>query len=245
VPAVFVHGVPETTEIWQPLVGALARDDIVTLALPGFGRQRPEGFGATKEDYVAWLIDALEGLADVGPVDLVGHDWGGALVARAASQRADLLASWATDAAGICTPEFKWHDLALIWQTPGEGEAFWDGLRATSNEEQAAGLEAYGVPHEAALAMSAQVDETMVECILTLYRSALDVGAEWSPDFVDLAAPGLSIIATEDPFGVSGTAASAAHKAGAETVTLEGLGHWWMLQDPAAGAAMLEAFWSR
>jgi hypothetical protein len=25
---------------------------------------------------------------------------------------------------------------------------------------------------------------------------------------------------------------------------LEGLGHWWMLQDPAAGAAALNAFWA-
>jgi len=26
--------------------------------------------------------------------------------------------------------------------------------------------------------------------------------------------------------------------------TLEGIGHWWMLQDPARGAGVLEAFWS-
>jgi hypothetical protein len=24
---------------------------------------------------------------------------------------------------------------------------------------------------------------------------------------------------------------------------LDGLGHWWMLQDPARGAKMLEDFW--
>jgi pimeloyl-ACP methyl ester carboxylesterase len=243
-PAVFVHGVPETTEIWQPLLGRLQRSDLVTLALPGFGAPRPDGFGATKEDYVAWLIGSLEQLDGDGPIDLVGHDWGGGLVARAVSLRADLVASWATDAAGLCTPEFTWHDLARIWQTPGDGEAFWSDLRAQSNEERAAGLEVFGVPHDAAVAMASQVDETMAECILTLYRSAIDVGAEWSADFSDIGAPGLSILATEDPFGVAGTGASGAQAAGAQTATLEGLGHWWMLQDPAAGAAMLETFWS-
>jgi hypothetical protein len=25
---------------------------------------------------------------------------------------------------------------------------------------------------------------------------------------------------------------------------LDGLGHWWMLQDPERGARMLEAFWA-
>jgi hypothetical protein len=27
-------------------------------------------------------------------------------------------------------------------------------------------------------------------------------------------------------------------------VVLEGLGHWWMVQDPKRGAAVLEEFWS-
>src|SRR5690606_26190024 len=35
--AVFVHGVPETPEVWDPLVAALGRDDVARLQLPGFG----------------------------------------------------------------------------------------------------------------------------------------------------------------------------------------------------------------
>jgi len=243
-PAVFVHGVPETTQIWDPLVSALSRSDVVTLGLPGFGSPRPAGFAATKEDYVAWLTEALEELAVEGPIDLVGHDWGGGLVARLVSLRADLVRSWASDATGLCSPEFRWHDLARIWQTPGEGEAFWNSQIELSLEEQAGGLEVFGVPHDAAIEMAGHVDATMAECILILYRSALDIGSQWAPAFSDIAAPGLSVMATEDPFGVSGTAASAAARAGAITTTLEGLGHWWMLEDPAAGATMLETFWS-
>ena len=29
-----------------------------------------------------------------------------------------------------------------------------------------------------------------------------------------------------------------------QAMKIAGLGHWWMLQDPAQGAAMLEMFWA-
>ena len=76
-PAVLVHGVPETSALWDGLVPLLGRDDVVTLQLPGFGTPRPDGFGATKEEYVDWLVGELESRQGDGPIDLVGHDWGG------------------------------------------------------------------------------------------------------------------------------------------------------------------------
>jgi hypothetical protein len=36
-----------------------------------------------------------------------------------------------------------------------------------------------------------------------------------------------------------------AGRAGAEVAVLDGLGHWWMVEDPARGAAILNDFWSR
>ena len=50
-PAVFVHGVPETTKVWEPLVSHLDRSDIVLLGLPGFGSPLPDGFDATMHAY--------------------------------------------------------------------------------------------------------------------------------------------------------------------------------------------------
>ncbi len=72
--AVFVHGNPETPAIWGPLLAELQHPDVVTLSPPGFGAPVAEGFGATADEYVAWLASELEKQA--GPVDLVGHDWG-------------------------------------------------------------------------------------------------------------------------------------------------------------------------
>jgi len=97
--AVFVDGVPETPAVWNGLLAALDRPGTVALSLPGFGSARPAGYGATMDEYAAWLAAELERLGD--PVYLVGQDWGGGFVVRVVSTRPDLVRSWVTDAAGI------------------------------------------------------------------------------------------------------------------------------------------------
>lgn len=243
-PAVLVHGVPETPAIWDPLRLHLGRSDVVALQLPGFGQAIPAGFGATKEEYVAWLVKELEGLQSEGPVDLVGHDWGGGFAVRVVSTRPDLVRSWVTDAAGVGDVDFEWHEVAKIWQTPGAGEAFFEQQLAQPVEKRASVFERFGVPREEAVAMAASVDRAMADCILSLYRSAVHVGRDWGPQFSDIPSPGLVVVPVEDPFLSADAARAGATRAGARLAELSGLGHWWMLQDPARGAAMLEEFWA-
>jgi len=243
-PTVLVHGVPETPEVWSALRAELARHDIVTPQLPGFGCPRPDGFGATKEEYLAWLVEELESIAADGPIDLVGHDWGGGFVIRVVSTRPDLVRSWVTDAAALGDIDFEWHDFAKIWQTPDEGEQFFEQQLATPLEERATVFEMFGLPRDRALALAGWADEVMAGCILDLYRSAVDVGREWGPGFAQIPKPGMVIIPTEDAFLSRQGAEKGAAKAGATVTVLEGIGHWWMLQDPAAGARALEAFWA-
>jgi pimeloyl-ACP methyl ester carboxylesterase len=240
--AVFVHGVPETPVVWRGLLAALDLPDSVALPLPGFDGVRPEGFGATMDEYAAWLVAQLERLDD--PVDLVGHDWGGGFVVRVVSTRPELVRSWVTDAAGIGDPGFEWHDLAKTWQAPQAGEDFWEQQLAAPDQERAGVFRMFGVPEEPALDLASQLSMTMADCILDLYRSAVDVGRQWGQDFADISAPGLAVIPGEDPFLSAASAARAAARAGARTVTLDGLGHWWMLQDPARAAAVLRDFWA-
>ena len=47
---------------------------------------------------------------------------------RAATRRPDLVRRMVTDIAGTGDPEYVWHDMAQLWQTPGEGEAFVEGM---------------------------------------------------------------------------------------------------------------------
>ena len=244
-PAVFVHGVPETPAVWDGLRDHLRRDDVIALQLPGFGCPRPDGFAATKEAYVTWLVRELTELGHDGPVDLVGHDWGGGFVLRLVSTRADLVRSWVTDIAGMGDVDFEWHAVAKIWQTPGEGEDFFTATFTQSPEARGALYAAgFNIPLDAAITMNRALDDTMAGCILDLYRSAVDVGLEWAPQFQDVPKPGCVLLASEDPFLSADLARRAARRAGAMLTELDGLSHFWMLQDPARSAAALEAFWS-
>jgi hypothetical protein len=53
----------------------------------------------------------------------------------------------------------------------------------------------------------------------------------------------ISVLATEDHYvGTEETRRPAAERAGARIEMLDGLGHWWMVQDSARGADVLTRF---
>lgn len=241
---VLVHGNPETSAVWDPLLAALGRDDVSCLSPPGFGAPVPEGWSATVEEYRDWLVAELETFGS--PVDLVGHDWGGAHVVTVAMARPDLLRSWCTDVIGVFDPEYVWHDLAQVWQTPDAGEQAVAAWAGASVEERAAQLASLGIAGEVAERLAAGFDETMGRCILALYRSAAQPKMAQLGQDLGAAAqrPGLHLRATEDHFvGTEEMQRRQAARAGARIEVLDGSGHWWMVQDPARGAAALTRFW--
>ena len=90
-------------------------------------------------------------------------------------------------------------------------------------------------------------DKTMASCILTLYRSAAQPKMAQLGEGIAAATqrPGLHLSATDDPFvGAIELQRRAAERAGARIEILDGLGHWWMVQDPQRGATALQRFWS-
>jgi pimeloyl-ACP methyl ester carboxylesterase len=240
---ILVHGNPETDAIWGPLVEALGRDDVVRLSPPGFGAPLPDDFPATYLAYRDWLEDELQRFD--GPVDLVGHDWGGGHVVNVMMHRAELVRSWASDAVGLFDPDYVWHDLAQVWQTPGAGEELVNTMFGGTLQDRAERMAALGIPMDIATSIAAEQGPDMGRAILLLYRSAAQPAmAEAGRALQNAAArPGLSLLATEDPFGSADLRRRAADRAGARTEVLDGLGHWWMVQDPARGAASLTEFW--
>jgi len=248
VTTVFVHGNPETPAVWDRLRAELDAADAVAVHLPGFGTPSPSGFDATKESYVSWLIATIESLvAASGPVDLVGHDWGGALVLRVASTRAHLIRSWVSDVAGLFDPEYEWHGFAQVWQTPGEGERDVEATLARAPEVHAELLVGGGITRPEAEIFTDAYNAEMGRCILALYRSAAQPAmTAWAREVTGAAAcPGLVIAPADDPFtGGLDAARRVADRVGAEVEVLDGLGHWWMLQDPERAAAVLRGFWS-
>jgi pimeloyl-ACP methyl ester carboxylesterase len=241
---VLVHGNPETAAIWDPLVDALGRTDVVRLSPPGFGAPMDDRFPGTYLAYRDWLEDALE-LFDE-PVNVVGHDWGGGHVMNVVMHRPELVHSWVSDAVGLFDADYVWHDLALIWQTPGEGEHFVQTMLDGTVGDRAERLAALGIPIDIATSIASAQGPEMGRAILSLYRSASQPAMAQAGRSLENAAarPGLSLLATEDTYiGSEELRRRAADRAGARTEVLDGLGHWWMVQDPAAGAAALTRFW--
>ena len=237
-PAVFVHGVPETHLIWDPIRSKVSRKDTIAVDMPGFGAPVPAGFDATKEAYADWLIAEIEKIGE--PVDIVGHDWGSLLTIRVASVRPDLIRTW-TGGSGAIHPDYVWHDMAKMWQTPGVGETVMQGM---TGDALKAGLSGGGVPADALDDMANQIDDTMKDCILKLYRSAVNVGSEWWPDLKNIPGRGQLIWGMDDPYMAVSFAEGLAKETKARLVKLNGVGHWWPVQAPAEAAATLEKHWA-
>ncbi len=166
---------------------------------------------------------------------------------RLAASRPDLIRSWATDIAGAADPEYVWHDMAQVWQTPGEGEAFVDAMMSMPATDRAAALVAAGMTTDAAAACAAAAGPDMGRCILALYRSAAQPAmTEWGRRAGGGGAPARpgDHRHRRPVHGRRGAGPPLSRAVrGAMSPCSMGLGHWWMLQDPASGAAALREFW--
>ncbi|WP_405166312.1 alpha/beta hydrolase [Nocardia sp. NBC_01499] len=243
--AVFVNGNPESAAIWDPLLAELNRTDVLRLSPPGFGASIPAGFDCTVAGYRDWLVGELVALGE--PVDLVGHDVGGSTVVGVAMTRPDLLRTWASDSVGVFDPEYVWHGLAREWQTSGVGEksiADWMGGTADERVER---MVAVGLSRAVATQLAPAQGPEMGHAILAFYRSAAQpTMAELGRNLPAAAQrPGLAIIGTEDSFvGSVEMRRRSAARAGARVGTLDGLNHYWMVQDPVLSARVLTSFWA-
>ena len=240
-PAVLVHGVPDTVAMWGPVRDALDRADVEVLALPGFGGQAPAGWTATKEAYADWLEARIVELGE--PVDLVAHDWGAILAQRVASRRPELVRTLACGS-GPLDDAYTWHAMAQAWQTPDVGEEIVAGMLALPHDDLVAGLTAGGAPPELAELQAGALDAEMARCILALYRSAVTVGAEWQPAVDALPArPALVFHGADDPFVGTDVAERLAARLDAELVVFADCGHWWAWARAPEVAARLTDLW--
>lgn len=233
---VFIHGVPDTAQVWSRLAPLLPGDDAIALSLPGFGCECPPGFASTKEDYLAWLIAALEAVP--GPRDVVAHDWGSILAMRVLSMRPDLVRSWVGGGAPF-TADYTWHPTARLWQTPGAGEKAMERL---TPELAADMLRRAGLGTAEAAETARTIDQRMKESILRLYRSGRDVFETWGADIARTSAPGLVLWGARDVYAAPIYAERIGEVTGA-TVQILDCGHWWQVEEPDAAAAAIRLYW--
>jgi pimeloyl-ACP methyl ester carboxylesterase len=238
-PAVFIHGVPDTALVWRPLLQKLERRDVVSLSLPGFGNKRPPGFDPNKDSYASWVVDQLKTIDS--PIDLVGHDWGALLVTRVVSIAPNLVRSWSVGAAPL-DPDYVWHDTAQIWQTPGKGEEL---MKNFSGEPLATGLSTQGIPIEQARKTARHIDDEMRTCILALYRSAVHVADDWFADLKHVKAPGLVMWGERDPYASAHFGERLASNTNSRFKLIPATGHWYQVERPDLVARELEEFWTK
>jgi pimeloyl-ACP methyl ester carboxylesterase len=239
-----VHGFPETPALWRPLQASLDRHS-VAVTLSGLGTARPTGFAATKNAYAAALAGALAQLE--GPLDVVGHDIGALLTLRIATAFDLPLRSWAVDVANIFHRDFVWPERVHQLQTPGVGEQVVRTMREADPDGPAstkARLVAGGVPEKLAGEIADAHDETMSQCVLDFYRSAIpNVAADWWGQTGPTASRGL-VLLLPDPPQDEAMSVDVARRLGAATARLDDLNHCWMAEDPQRVAAALNSFWA-
>lgn len=244
---VFVHGVPETSAIWRPLVAELKKrgvDDAITLSPPGFGVPSGPTWQPTQAAYREWLVNELVRIG--GTIDLVGHDWGAGHVYGVVTENPGLVRSWAADCGGLLHSNYAWHDMAQAWQTPAVGEEVISGMTSASTDDKSMLLQSLGMTADIARDSAPWLNDDMARCILGLYRSAAQPAmAQLGERFVLTdQSRGKIIIPVDDPYpGTPEMAEEVARSAGATSVRLHGVGHWWMIQNPVGAADALLAHW--
>jgi len=84
----FLHGIGNSWQWWQPTLSALADDfSVCAIDLPGSGSSSPLTSRPYPELYKALVARLIE-LLDLGPAIVIGHSLGGYVTAQAAIQKA-------------------------------------------------------------------------------------------------------------------------------------------------------------
>jgi pimeloyl-ACP methyl ester carboxylesterase len=111
-PVMLLHGVPQTAAMWRGLVAELRTDRVVLAPdLPGLGSSELRGPYDVRT--VSARLAALALHEVDGPLDVVGHDWGGTVALALASSRPDLVRRLV-----VLNAAYRWLDLRAAWHVP-------------------------------------------------------------------------------------------------------------------------------
>lgn len=122
-PILFLHGVPDSGEMWLPLFEKL-KGQFRCLApdMPGLGRSKaPRDFDLSLENRGRWVEHLVEAIGLDEPVHLVCHDFGGPSALAWAVQYPERIKS-IVPMATCFHREWKWHSLGKMYRAPLMGE---------------------------------------------------------------------------------------------------------------------------
>jgi len=239
-PAVlFLHGFPDTGEVWRHQVPALAAAGLRTIVpdLRGRGRsERPQGVSAyALPELVADATGILDAFG-IGRAHVVGHDWGAALawaIAALAPQRVERLVVMSVGFPGAVRPDRKmleqgWYRLLFLFPQAEELLLRDDAYLLRTLSAGAPDGDRY---------LDLLADPEALTAGLAWYRANSPVeslpGSD-TPRLPPVAPPTLGLFGEDDPY-LTERAMLASEKfavGGWRYELLTGAGHWLQLEQP-------------
>jgi haloalkane dehalogenase len=240
--ALLVHGYPESSYMWRHLMPVLAEAGWRAVApdLAGFGDSPPDGPGSW-EAHVERLA-AFHERHELGRVLLVTHDWGVLIGLRWACDNPDLVRGLVISDGGFFADR-RWHDVANVMRTPGEGEKL---MASLTRDALVAVLPDLGDDAIDEYAKGFEGDERRTGH-LELYRSGdFEKLEPYEGKLAALKLPALIVWGAEDRFA-SPAMAQRFHDElpGSELTVVDGAGHFVWEEAPAATTRAVAGFLSR
>jgi haloalkane dehalogenase len=238
-----VHGWPQSSYSWRPLLAAVAEAGWRGVApdLLGFGDSPTEPPHTWERQVQA--LERLHGALALGPVVLVVHDWGGLIGLRWACDHPGRARALVISDTGFF-PDGRWHGMAQSLRTEGQGEELVDGLTqdgfAALLAQTSRGIDAGA----AAEYWKGFTDPDRRHATLDLYRSGdFEKLEPYEGRLAALGVPALLLWGEDDPFApVAGAHRFARELGDARVEVVPGTGHFVYDDDPEATAAAVVRF---
>jgi haloalkane dehalogenase len=242
-PGICLHGFPETSYMWQRVLGALAGSGRRALApdLPGFGDSPPDPPG-TWERQVEAVERFRRGLG-VERAVLIVHDWGGLIGLRWACEHPDAVEALVISNTGFF-PNGKWHGMARALRTEGEGEKLVESLTREGLGQMLAAVSRRYETRARDEYWKTFATEAGRRGILELYRSGdFEKLAPYEGRLGELGVPTLLLWGENDVFApVAGAHRFEREIPGAKLVVVEGAGHFVYADEPSLCAREIVGF---
>jgi pimeloyl-ACP methyl ester carboxylesterase len=132
VPTLFLHGVPDSAELWNPIIDRLqGQFRCIAVDLPGLTTRSgvPDGFDYTLPSMAKFVDGVITALKISEPVNLVFGDFGGLYALAFAITYPNKVRKLALAGSVGLAPDYEWHQTAKMWRAPILGDLSMMSLR--------------------------------------------------------------------------------------------------------------------
>jgi haloalkane dehalogenase len=243
VPALCLHGFPETSFMWRYVIAALAESGRRAVApdLPGFGDSSPDPPGTWERQVEA--VERFRMGLGLERLALVVHDWGGLIGLRWACEHPEAVAALVISNTGFF-PDGRWHGMARALRTEGEGERMVAAMTRDGFGQMLAAISRGMDKVVANEYWKTLTTEGGRRGILELYRSGdFEKLEPYEGRLAALGVPTLLLWGENDLFApVAGAHRFKREIPGAKLVVIEGAGHFVYADEPRRSAREVVEF---